>query len=96
MSYVFLEISTLCLKYCLAKSFYGQNILQFLMLVSNMLLHRFCVCEYVDVEFLFLFGETSAIIYKPLNVFPIYKCKMVWCFTNGDNNFFIEVLPGDS
>ena len=37
-----------------------SSILQYLMLVSINSSIDFCVCEYADVEFLFLFGEPSA------------------------------------
>ena len=61
-----------------------SNFLQYLILVSVCFSEDFCVCEYVDVEFFFYLDKLLLIVSKWRTL--TYKCKVVWCFINGDNN----------
>ena len=59
VSYVFFVTSTLWEEFCLTVIL-RSNFLQYLMLVLINSSLYICVCEYINVEFSFLFGETSA------------------------------------
>ena len=65
-----------------------SNVLQYSMLLSISSSIEFCPCEYFDVEFLFLIGETSPICLYWHVVFSTYKCKIVGFFISGDNYKF--------
>ena len=60
VSYAFLVASTSWKAFCLVQLLLMSNLLQYLMLVPTGSFLDVWVCEYVDVEFLFIFGEPSA------------------------------------